>query len=275
MLEEIQHLGGIEFARDHALGAVIKTHHAPAGAADVKDGHRHQRDVVRRPFVPVGFLVPAGFHQIEKIGMRQHRAFRLSRGAGGVELDRYVPLVDVDVRIVAALRVAPGRIVLPARRAAFGGDEAADTRELRLDGADLLDELRPDEQHRCLAVFDDEGDFRSGQSPVHRRHHHARLHRAHQQLEIDVAVLAEIGDALARTNAERLQAVGDAIGLDIKLGKAGLTAFEFKGDGIAAGLRPRAQHVCKVCRLLEVGHVAPRGPIFCVVATLVCHCEER
>ena len=56
LLEEIQHLGRIELARDHAPGAVIEPHHAPAGAADMEDRHRHQRDVVGRPLVPFGLL---------------------------------------------------------------------------------------------------------------------------------------------------------------------------------------------------------------------------
>ena len=41
--------------------------------------------------------------------------------------------------------------------------------------SNLCDEFRADEQHRRLAVIDNDGDFRSGQSPVHRRHHHIGL----------------------------------------------------------------------------------------------------
>ena len=93
-------------------------------------------------------------------------------------------------------------------------------RQLRLDVADLGDEFGPDEQHRRLAIVDDEGDLGAGEAPVHRRHHHIGLHRAHQQLEIEVAVLAEIGDALARLDAERDQRVGDAVGLDVEFGES-------------------------------------------------------
>ncbi len=39
--------------------------------------------------------------------------------------------------IVAALRIAPGRKILPFRRAAFGGDDGAHARQLVLDLADL------------------------------------------------------------------------------------------------------------------------------------------
>ena len=105
LLEEIQNLGRIELARDHALGAVIEPHHAPAGAADMEDRHRHQRDVVGRPFVPFRLLgLVAGLHQIEEVGMRQHRALGLARGARGIELDRDVLRADRHLRIVAARR---------------------------------------------------------------------------------------------------------------------------------------------------------------------------
>jgi hypothetical protein len=132
----------------------------------------------------------------------------------------------------------------------------AHTGQLRLNAADLLDEFGADEQHRRLAVFDDEGDLRSGQPPVHRRHHHLGLDRAEQQFEINVAVLAEIGDALTGFDAERDQGAGDAIGLDVELGKAGPASFEFERDGIAAGFRPHPHHLGKVCRFLDLGHVS-------------------
>jgi hypothetical protein len=55
-----------------------------------------------------------------------------------------------------------------------------------------------------------------------------------KQLEIDVAVLAEIGDALARLDAERDQRVGNAVGLDVELGEAGLASLEFIDQRVAA-----------------------------------------
>ena len=257
LLEEIQHFCGIEFPGDHAPGAVIKAEHAPTGTADVEDRHRHQRDIILGPFVPVRLLALAALHQVEEIGVRQHRALGLAGRAGGIELDRDVLPVDRHFRIVGALRVAPGRVVEPAGGSAFGGDEGAHARQLRPDLFDQLDEFRPDEQHRRPAILDDEGDLRSGQPPVHRRHHDIGFHRAQQQFEIDVAVLAEIGDALARFDAERDQRVGDAVGVLIELIEGGLASLEFEGDGVAAAVRPRAHHVGKVCRLLDVGHVAP------------------
>ena len=51
-------------------------------------------------------------------------------------------------------------------------------------------------------------------------------------------------------DAERRERVGDAIGVDIEFGEAGLAPLELEHDGVAAGLRPRAHHVGKVCRFL-------------------------
>ncbi len=217
----------------------------------MKDRHRHQRNIVSRPFIPVRlFGLTAGLYQIEKIGMRQHRAFWPARGAGSIELDRDVLSADRNLRVFAALRVAPRRVVEPFRRAAFGRDDRREIRQLRFDVANLRDEFRPDEQHGRLAIPNDKGDFRSGQPPVHRRHHHIGFHCAEQELKIDVAVLAEIGDALARLDADRPERVGDAIGLDVELGKAGLAPLEFKRCGVTAAFGACAHHIGKVCRFL-------------------------
>jgi hypothetical protein len=78
-----------------------------------------------------------------------------------------------------------------------------------------------------------------------------------QQLEKDVAVLAEIGDAVARLDAGCLQRVGDTIGVAVEGGECGRPSLEFEGNGIAAGLRLRAHHVGEVCRNCCSGHLSP------------------
>ncbi|MGY4297342.1 hypothetical protein ACVWXN_005437 [Bradyrhizobium sp. i1.4.4] len=265
LLEEIQNLGWIELARDHAAGAVIESHHAPAGAADVENRHRHQRHVVGGPPIPFRLVLGiAGLHEVEEVRMRQHRAFRLACRARRVELDRDVLRVDRHLRVVAALRIAPGCKILPFRRAAFGGDDSAHAGQLVLDLADLGDELWPHKQNRRLAIGDNEGDLGPGEAPVHRRHHHAGLHRAHQQLEIEITVLAEIGDAVAASDAHRDQCVGDLVGLDVELGKAGDAALELVGGGIAAAGRALAHHVGEIRQWLCGGHVSPVASCFCV-----------
>ena len=105
---------------------------------------------------------------------------------------------------------------------------------MQFDAANLLDEFRTDEEYRRIAVLDDKGDLQTRQSPVHRRHHHIGLHRAKQEFEINVAVLAQIGDALARADSKRVKAVGNAVGMNIERGVTDPAAFEFECDGIAA-----------------------------------------
>src|SRR5438067_12751308 len=161
------------------------------------------------------------------------------------------------VSIIAALRVAPGGEVGPLRRSAFGGDDGAHTWQSIPDLADLGDELGADEQHRRLAVLDDEGDLGSREPPVHRCHHHAGLHRSHQQLEIDVAVLAEIGDAIALLDVHRYEPVGDLVGLDVEFDRTGDAPLELIGDGVAAALRALAYHVGEIRQWLCGGHVSP------------------
>jgi hypothetical protein len=56
----------------------------------------------------------------------------------------------------------------------------------------------------------------------------ARLHRAEQELEIDIAVLAEMADAPARFHAERCQTVGDAVGLDVEFGEVRLASLRIR-----------------------------------------------
>jgi len=246
LLEEVQHLGRIELARDDALGAVIEAYDAPAGTADVKHRHHHQRDIVGGPFVPIGLVgVAAGLDQIEEIRVRQHRAFRLARGARRIELDRDVLPADLDIGVIGALRVAPGRKIPAFWRAAFRRDDCADARQSVQDVADEGDELGADEQHRRLAVLDDESHFGGGEAPVHGRHHHIGLDRAEQQLEIEVAVLAQIGDAFMRLDAQCFQAVADAVGLDIKFRERSRAPLEFEGDRVAAGFRAVAHHLGK------------------------------
>ena len=200
--------------------------------------------------------------------MRQHRAFGLACGARGVKLNGDVLPCDRDVRVFARLCIAPSRIGQPAWRSAFGGDESPNTRQLSLDPLDQRQEFRPHEQHGRLAVLDNKSDLRTCEPPAHRRHHDIGFHRAEQQLKIDVAVLAEIGDTLARFDTPGYQRVGDTVGEDIEFGEAGLAALEFIRDSISSGFRPRTNDLGKACRLLNIGHLAPESFVFFVLTIL-------
>ena len=91
--------------------------------------------------------------------MRQHRALGFARRARRIELDRDVLRLDRHPGLVAARCVAPGRKVPPLRFAAFSGDDVFYAQQHALDVLHLRDEFRADEEHRRLAILDDERDL--------------------------------------------------------------------------------------------------------------------
>ena len=80
-----------------------------------------------------------------------------------------------------------------------------------------------------LAIRDDENNFGRREPPIDRRHDYIGLHRAQQQFEKDVAVLAEKGDPRVPANAKCDQPVGNAVGQDVEFSKTGLASLEFEG----------------------------------------------
>ena len=96
------------------------------------------------------------------------------------------------------------------------------------------DELRPDEQHLRFAVVDDVRELARREPPVDRRHHRARLRGAEQQLEIEIRVLAEMRDAIARAHAERDQALRDLAGARVELLRKWSCALRTPARGAAA-----------------------------------------
>ena len=212
-----------------------------------KDRHCHQRDVVLVPFVPVGPL--------------SRRRPAPARGSSHATASRpsacpWCPRYKAGSRCPWVRAAPSGSSLLCASRhvakSCQSGAPPSVAMKLRTLGscgwnaADLFDEFGPDEQHRRLAVFDNEGDLGSGQPPVDRRHHHIGLHRAEQQFEIDVAVLAEIGDPLIRLDAKRPETVGDLVGMGVQFGIAGPPSLEFERHGVTARFTLRAYDVGQI-----------------------------
>ena len=54
-----------------------------------------------------------------------------------------------------------------------------------------------------------------------------------------------------------IKRIGDAVGLDVEFGEAGLTSLEFIDQRVAAAFGAVAHHLGKVCRRLCGGHVSP------------------
>ena len=62
--------------------------------------------------------------------------------------------------------------------------------------------------------------------PIDGRHHPARLRSAEQQFQIEVGVLAEIRDSIARLHAARDQSVRNLAGARVELLVSGRASFE-------------------------------------------------
>ena len=113
------------------------------------------------------------------------------------------------------LRVAPLHETAALERR-LHADDLADVQRIGecLDGAD---ELRPDEQHLRFAVVDDVCELARREAPVDRRDHRTSLRSAEHQLEIEVGILAEMRDPIARAHTERDQALRNLAGARVEL----------------------------------------------------------
>jgi hypothetical protein len=85
-------------------------------------------------------------------------------------------------------------------------------------------------------------------------HHHADLGRAEQQLEIVIAVLAHIGDALALLEAGGEEGVGDLVGAAVEGLEGAFTPLEGEGDRLRPLAGPIAGDLGQGRHLVEVDH---------------------
>jgi hypothetical protein len=77
-----------------------------------------------------------------------------------------------------------------------------------------------------------------------------------QQLEIVVAVLADIGDAVAGGQSRRDQGVGDLVRVAVELTEGRVPPLEAEGDGVGPDLRVIAGDVAQSPHAVEIhrGH---------------------
>src|SRR5262249_6528204 len=85
-------------------------------------------------------------------------------------------------------------------------------------------------------IVDDVRSLWRREAPADRRHHGAGLRGTEEELEIMIAVLAEITDALALLEAVGEKRIGDLVGVAIEFGEARVAALEGKCDRIGARL---------------------------------------
>ncbi|MCY1360642.1 hypothetical protein D9M69_472770 [compost metagenome] len=250
MLDEIQHRARVELARDHALGAREEIAQSPARAADVRHGHRHQRDIIGRPVRPGNAFALADLGADGQVAVRQHRPLGPPGGARGVQLQHHVMRRRPVCRRRGRLRVAPAGVArrIAAVGARFHQHHLAHHRQCRQQRLCHRRRFRPDEQHHRVAMADDELDLRRRQAPAGRRGDDAGLGRAEQQFEVVVAVLADIGNAVAGVDTLGQQRLRDPVGIALEVGVGGLAALERirhrvgpQPGEMAHGVRQRAQ----------------------------------
>jgi hypothetical protein len=161
--------------------------------------------------------------------------------------------VLIGFGIGVGLGVAPGlegAVLAGALR--LHGDHLRPPGQLGGDALDVGDHLGADEDDLGVAVGDDIGHLRRGQPPADRRGHHPGLGRAEPQLEIEVAVLADIGDPVAGLQARRDQGVGDLAGLAVEFGEGGVAALEAQRHGARPDLAVIAGDVAQGRHAVEV-----------------------
>ena len=176
----------VELAHDDDPPAGIEPEQRVGGAGDMGDGDGEEARISRgrKPRQP-GLVARRA--QRQQVAVGQQRALGPPGGARCVDLHHHVAWVDQGF----AGRRLPEPVEQERR-----GQCAAHGKRLR-----GLHKAGVDEYLRGTGILDDLCPFVLGQPPVERHQHAAGDGHAEQQDEIVVAVLAEIGDAIAAFEA--------------------------------------------------------------------------
>ena len=100
-----------------------------------------------------------------------------------------------------------------------------------------------DEENLVLTIIQDIGDLGRGQPPVDRHHDRTELGRADQYFEIEMAVLAHIGDPVALLDTLGRQRLRRPVAAGIQRGIGHLVPFKGEDHRIRLFLRLKTHHV--------------------------------
>ncbi len=182
--------------------------------------------------------------------MRQHGPLGPPGRAGSVELHGNIIDRDRRGRIGFRLDVAPGDEA--ARSAILHLDHARRRLKLAKRGQGSIAQLRPDKDQRSPAIGNDICHLRRREPPSDGQCDGAHFRRAEEQLEIEVRVLADIGDTVALLHARGDQGVGDLVGVAVKLGEAGIAPLESEPDRLRARFCVEPGNIAQCLHLIEI-----------------------
>ena len=186
---------------------------------------RH-RDQAAAALPELGHFEEQQAEQAGEVEVGQHGALGQPRGARGVELPGH-PVFGVQARIGRA-RLARQLGEAHGREAGFGGHR----REL----------LTGHHQH-ALGIGRNLGDLRGRQPPVDRCRDGSALGDGDQQLVVEVAVLVQHTNVIARFDASPHEAGGELRRRLVELGEAAGPALEPGGGQVRMAEGPPAKRV--------------------------------
>ena len=145
------------------------------------------------------------------IAMGDHHTLGAGGGAAGVVEGEEVVLVDFH-RHESLGRGGESLVVIqPAVLAAFEGDEVGDVGDLAADAVQGVEVIGVCADHAGTAVVDDIGEVVGVQAVVDRHGDGADLRHGVEGFELRRDVGGDVGDAVARADAELLQGGGPAV----------------------------------------------------------------
>ena len=245
MRDQVQRLGRVIF-RQHDRAAAGEHHRQPgAGAADMEAGHGEQGDLAGDRLLPVHQILFAdsGAARREDRAVGHDRALGVAGRARCIELQGVVILGAGDHRIDRIKAIAPGRVARELPFRFLAAQDQLDMLQVIANLAGQFVETGSDKEQPRLAVVQDIGDLGRRQPPVDRHHHRAELGRADQDFEIEMAVLAHIGDPVALPHTLRRQRLRRPVAAGIERGIGHLVVFEGEDHRVRLLLRLETDHV--------------------------------
>ena len=198
------HARHIRPRQDHHGGAGFQRVQRPAAAADVEQGHGHQRHVVLIPAAPILPRQSPLLDGAEQLAVAEQRALGKTGGAAGVKLQRDITRADGGHGIIGLMAGNPLGKGRPARERGIKQDHGLQPR----DAARLLHQrqeagFRNDDAN--AGITQDIGDFARHQPGVDRHQHRPEPEAGAHQCDIIGVVQRQPANPVTLVHASTAQ----------------------------------------------------------------------